>query len=287
MGKQTIIRTPKELDRRHFSMERAVPQNRKLSWEARGILCYLLSQPSDWEVRVDDLRQGCGRDKVYKILTELQKAGYLTRERHQKPDGRYEWGPYTVYECPLPEKPEMGLSEEKPFPENPYTDLPDTVDQEINTQILSREEESVKKTTTTEPPLVVVVDPASMDASLSDELTPEEQANGKVFDAYHANIGMLTPMLADKIKLAIEEYERDWIIEAIGIAVEQNRRAWSYVEGVLKNWKRDGKQAQKGGKIIKLGVNVNDAFLTPEELAAMTPSPTAYMREKKVANGPA
>jgi len=40
-------------------------------------------------------------------------------------------------------------------------------------------------------------------------------------------------------------------------------------------------------KTIKFGVSVDDAFLTPEELAAMTPSPTAYMREKKVANGPA
>lgn len=108
MAQATIIHTPKDSQKTHFSLEIAVAQNKNLSFEARGMLVYLLSQPSDWDVRIDDLKQQCGRNRVYKIIKELSDAGYLHRERKQKkPGGTFVWSPYFVYERPFTENAEM------------------------------------------------------------------------------------------------------------------------------------------------------------------------------------
>ena len=42
----------------------------RLSADALGVLVYLLSKPTDWQVRVTELRRrfDIGRDKVYRIL---------------------------------------------------------------------------------------------------------------------------------------------------------------------------------------------------------------------------
>lgn len=134
---QNIIRTPKDAEHPYLAISRTVAQDRRLSYEARGVMLYLLSKPNDWEVRPADLEQdGCKRDKVYRILAELKEYGYLVRERARTADGRMEWLPYRVCEQPSPltEKPEMDepLQEAlQPFTEKPevapYTGLPDTV----------------------------------------------------------------------------------------------------------------------------------------------------------------
>lgn len=96
-------------DERDHSVARLTAQNKAVSYEALGMLTYLLSQPDDWVIGVDDLiREGCGRDKAYRILKELSDAGHLTRVRigvgQSKPPV---WADRTVYEQPITEKPEM------------------------------------------------------------------------------------------------------------------------------------------------------------------------------------
>lgn len=82
----TTVRTPKASDRRGFSMPRSTAQDGKrdggLSFEARGVLAYLLSKPDDWKVQISDIMAdgGIGRDKTKKILSELRKRGYLQTE---------------------------------------------------------------------------------------------------------------------------------------------------------------------------------------------------------------
>ncbi len=73
------------------------------------------------------------------------------------------------------------------------------------------------------------------------EITPKEEDGRPVeFIAYEQNIGMLTPVIADKILAAIKEYPELWIVKAIGIAAENNARSWRYVEVVLERWKAHG-----------------------------------------------
>lgn len=70
------------------------------------------------------------------------------------------------------------------------------------------------------------------------EITPELP---NAFRLYEQNIGPLTPLLADQIGRAIEDYPADWIEEAIGEAVAYNRRSWRYISRILENWSVQGK----------------------------------------------
>jgi DnaD/phage-associated family protein len=51
-------------------------------------------------------------------------------------------------------------------------------------------------------------------------------------------------MIADQISQAIEEFPADWIEDAIGEAVNYNRRSWRYVLRILETWKAMGRREQ-------------------------------------------
>ena len=71
------------------------------------------------------------------------------------------------------------------------------------------------------------------------EIMPERPT---IYHLYEANIGPLTPMLAESLKDAERDYGSGWIEEAIRIAVESNARSWRFVQAVLERWRREGKQ---------------------------------------------
>jgi DnaD/phage-associated family protein len=78
---------------------------------------------------------------------------------------------------------------------------------------------------------------------------PLERPN--VFKLYEQNIGPLTPMIADALKDAENTFSAEWIAEAIGLAVKNNKRNWKYAEAILKRWKEEGraeKQDRRGDK---------------------------------------
>jgi DnaD/phage-associated family protein len=62
-----------------------------------------------------------------------------------------------------------------------------------------------------------------------------------IFSLYEENIGMLTPILAEKLKEAEKVYPYSWIEEAFGEAIAHGARKWSYIQAILERWKRDGK----------------------------------------------
>jgi DnaD/phage-associated family protein len=57
---------------------------------------------------------------------------------------------------------------------------------------------------------------------------------------YQANVGLITPLIADMLKAASEEYPAEWYAPAFEIAVKNNARKWNYVEAVLKSWDANG-----------------------------------------------
>ncbi len=71
------------------------------------------------------------------------------------------------------------------------------------------------------------------------EAAPEPTPN--IFKLYEQNIGMLTPMIADELKEAEQEFPPEVILDAFRIAAENNKRTWSYVRGVLRNWARENR----------------------------------------------
>ena len=74
----SIIRLPRR--DRYAVISSACIEDKRLSWEARGLLIYLLSKKDNWQVKIKDLinqTKDClgvrsGRDKVYKVLKELR-----------------------------------------------------------------------------------------------------------------------------------------------------------------------------------------------------------------------
>lgn len=101
-----------------FTLNYATAQDRSLSFEARGMLVYLLSKPTDWIVQPSDLEQQCGRDKVYRILHELIEAGYINRLEIRNEKGQHAGIEYLVYETPNAEnqdaeKPDNTTEREK------------------------------------------------------------------------------------------------------------------------------------------------------------------------------
>lgn len=117
----TIQRAKHGKSTAYFLMARSTAQDDRLSFEARGILAYLLSKPDTWLVKVKDLQfDYCGRDKVRRILDELAQAGYIEKpQRSRGQDGKWVWSPYLVYETPCTEKP----CTEKPSTVEPPTDF--------------------------------------------------------------------------------------------------------------------------------------------------------------------
>lgn len=69
-----------------------------------------------------------------------------------------------------------------------------------------------------------------------------------VFRLYEENIGMLTPMVADELRAAEEEYPSGWVEAAIREAAAGNVRSWRYAAAVLERWKREGRRTRSGGK---------------------------------------
>lgn len=110
-----IVRAIKDSEHPYFVSPRSAPQDRELTWEARGLLWYLLSKPDTWEVQPSDLEQQCGRDRVYRILNELIEHRYIERQQIRNSKGRVTEVTYVVHEEPLPENPDTA----NPEPENP------------------------------------------------------------------------------------------------------------------------------------------------------------------------
>lgn len=96
-----IIRVAHNRANPYTMVNRAGAEDPALSWEARGVLFYLLCKPDGWQVRFGDLlRKGNARRfMLRRILKELETAGYLVREQTRAADGRWEWLS-TVYEAP-------------------------------------------------------------------------------------------------------------------------------------------------------------------------------------------
>ena len=67
----------------------------------------------------------------------------------------------------------------------------------------------------------------------------EEPVN--IFAVYEENVGMLTPMIAEELKDAMNLYPENWIADAIKESVKQNARKWSYITAVLERWAKEGR----------------------------------------------
>jgi hypothetical protein len=137
----TIVRAPRP-ERNFYLLDKAISEDKRLSWSARGLLIFLLGKPNHWKVSVPALvnetagaARSTGRDAVYNLINELIAAGYM--QRVKRADGATE---YLVCE-PNPENTEVGAEPlpEKPDPEKPDPDFQDAL---VSTEQAVRIEEA-------------------------------------------------------------------------------------------------------------------------------------------------
>jgi hypothetical protein len=95
-----IIKTPKQ--RQFVSISNDLAQDSSLTFEARGVLLYLLSHPPDWDIRASDVERNgnVSGEKRRRIMSEIEAAGYLTCQRVQDEKGLWSWES-TLHESPL------------------------------------------------------------------------------------------------------------------------------------------------------------------------------------------
>ena len=76
-----------------------------------------------------------------------------------------------------------------------------------------------------------------------------------IFALYEANIGMLSPMIADELREAEDLYPVAWIEDAFREAVSQNKRSWRYISRILERWDQEGRNDGKPGRHPKKARN--------------------------------
>lgn len=102
------------------TLYREVAQDGRLSLESRGLLVLMASLPEDWEYSVSGLakKAGCGKDKLRRILGELEKVGYLAREQSHGSNGKFGGNIYIIQDDapPLSGKPDNGQTRQRETP---------------------------------------------------------------------------------------------------------------------------------------------------------------------------
>ena len=89
-------------------------KEKKMSLKAKGLLSLMLSLPDDWDYSISGLAtlSKDGKDSVMSALGELEKFGYLSRQRVIDDRGRFAGVEYNIFEQP----------QEKPIAEKPNSD---------------------------------------------------------------------------------------------------------------------------------------------------------------------
>ncbi len=97
-------------------------RNTELSLKAKGLLSLMLSLPDNWDYTTKGLSFICkdGVDSISTALKELERHGYLTRQRLRYENGQLGDIEYTIHERPVTAPPEPS----PPKRENPVQEKP-------------------------------------------------------------------------------------------------------------------------------------------------------------------
>ena len=127
-------------------------RNTALSLKAKGLLSLMLSLPDNWDYTTKGLAAICkdGIDSICSTVNELERHGYIIRERTRNEKGQLKEIEYTILEQPKTVLPEQ----EKPKRENPVLEKPEQAQPilentaQLNTNILNKKELNTDVSTT-------------------------------------------------------------------------------------------------------------------------------------------
>ena len=122
-------------------------RNTELSLKAKGLLSLMLSLPENWDYTTKGLAAICkdGIDSISSCIRELEKHGYIIRERMRNEKGQLTTIEYTILEQPK----SAPLEREKPIRENPVLDIPAQAEPiQENTAQLNTNKSNIKELNT-------------------------------------------------------------------------------------------------------------------------------------------
>lgn len=223
-----------------YILAHSIAEDNRLSWEARGVLVFLLVKPDDWQVSVAHLvKQGhAGRDKVYGILQELIDAGYATREQ-ARGAGKFGDTAYIIHELPLTDfqeavSPLTENTETAPLPGLPLTDSPDTANPTLVNNHLQQElKEQLHG------PQAAPADPAETILKAVKGLYPKREGSQRWPEALkHIRARLKEKHTAEEMLAGAERYAAFCRIKGIAgsAMVQQAATFFGTNEGFLEPW---------------------------------------------------
>ena len=143
MENNTIfLREKKERD--YTVINNTILKDTRISWKAKGLFCYLLSLPEDWNICMNDLQNRAkdGIDGLKSAVKELKEYGYLIQKRNKDEKGRFLKTVYIIVENPQVENPQV----ENPQVENPQVENPQLLNTNIqNTNLKNTDIQNTKR----------------------------------------------------------------------------------------------------------------------------------------------
>ena len=125
-----IIRAKREHN--YTVINNKVYDKNQLSWQAMGLLGYLLTKPDNWKVMVAELvnvtkntKKPTGSNGVYNIINELKEKGFISVRKNS--DGSTD---YTVYDEPIQQSSHEKPNQAKPNQAKPNQAKPILVNTE-------------------------------------------------------------------------------------------------------------------------------------------------------------
>ena len=85
------------------TLDNTTIQDKSLTFEASGLLHFMLSLPEDWAIKkswLEEQKLRCGRDKLTRMLNELQEQGYVVKRTVHGKDGKITGIDWLVYPTP-------------------------------------------------------------------------------------------------------------------------------------------------------------------------------------------
>lgn len=138
-----------EKDENFTTMSNVHLRDKNLSLKAKGLLSMFLSLPDEWHYSIQGLSKICleGTDGIRSALLELEKQGYLKRNRVRMSDGTLEGIEYVIYEVsPKTDKPMLvNPTLDKPMQVSPALENPTGINKDItNTKELNTDKSNTE-----------------------------------------------------------------------------------------------------------------------------------------------
>ena len=73
--------------------------------------------------------------------------------------------------------------------------------------------------------------------------SPTPARGGELARLYEANIGAITPLVAQELGDIADDYAAEWFEAAVREALANNVRSLKYIKAILERWSRDGFKA--------------------------------------------